>query len=255
MIKFTENDLFLVTGASSGIGKSIVLKINKLGGKVIGVARNRERLDSIKNLLTHPANYYTEVKNLTEDMGNLDKWVMEISIKYGKLKGLVLSAGNQQILPMNALDLEQAKEIFDINYFCNIMLAKGFCDRRINIGEGSSIIFISSVASITGNAGIINYSASKGAINSAVRSMAIEVAKQKIRVNSILPGLVKTELFEKWKEFYTKEYIEQMNKKYPLGIGSPEYISDMCCFLISENAKWITGQCFVVDGGISLTVG
>jgi len=242
----------MVTGASSGIGKAIALKINELGGTVIAVGRNIERLKNIKSSSKYPKNFSVKIRNLSQNLDDLPKWMLEIAKRYGKFKGLILSAGVQQIIPLKVLNTKKAKELFNINYFSNLALCKGFCDKRVSIEKGSSIVIISSIASIKGDKGIINYSASKGAINSAVKSMAIEVAKQGIRVNAVLPGFVITEMTEKWKNIYNEEFIKKMNNKYPLGIGHPADITDFCCFLVSDSAKWITGQSIVVDGGATL---
>lgn len=249
---YTSEDIFLVTGATSGIGKGVVLELNKLGATVIAVGRNFEKLNILKDVILISDNLIIVEKDLSKSEG-LDKWIFSISKKYGKLKGLVLSAGIQQITPLRAiLSVEKSKELFEINYFSNMQLAKGFCDRRANVGKGSSIIFLSSIAAIRGNAGIVAYSASKGAINSAVKSLAIEVARLGIRVNAVLPGFVMTKMIESLPEVYTKEYIKKTNEDYPLGIGKVEDVVSPILFLLSGKARWITGSEIVVDGGGSL---
>lgn len=248
---YKADDIFLVTGATSGIGKGVVKALIRDGAKVIAIGRNQEKLKKLQEELD-TQNLILEQKDLSCSDG-LDKWVLELSKKYGKLRGLVLSAGIQQILPISSmLSIEKSKELFEINYFSNMQLAKGFCDKRANIGKGASIVFLSSIASIRGNSGIVSYAASKGAINAAVKSLAMEVARLGIRVNAILPGFVMTEMIEAWQEVYTKEYIEEMNKKYPLGIGKVEDVIEPILFLLSDKARWITGIEFIVDGGGSL---
>ncbi|MEA2019622.1 MAG: SDR family oxidoreductase [Campylobacterota bacterium] len=249
---YANQDVFVVTGATSGIGKGVVFSLLKEGASVIAVGRNIQKLDLLKDEISDANNLILEEKDLSNCDG-LDKWILSISKKYGKLKGLVLSAGIQQITPISSvLSVEKSKELFEINYFSNIQLAKGFCDRRANIGKGSSIVFLSSIASIRGNSGIVGYAASKGAINSAVKSLAIEVARLGIRVNAVLPGFVMTKMIESWKEVYNEEYIENINKSYPLGIGSVSDVVEPILFLLSGKARWITGSELVVDGGGSL---
>ena len=249
---YTQNDIFIVTGATSGIGKGVVVSLLDKGAKVIAIGRDAKKLISLKNEVINKNNLILEEKDLSNCSG-LDKWILNIAKKYGKLKGLVLSAGIQQIIPISsALSVEKSKELFEINYFSSIQIAKGFCDRRANIGKGSSVIFLSSIASIKGNAGIVGYAASKGAINSAVKSIALEVAKLGIRVNAVLPGFVKTEMTLRWKEIYNKKYIEKINNEYPLGIGKAEDVTGPILFLLSEESKWITGSEIIVDGGASL---
>lgn len=252
MIEFEANDIFLVTGSTSGIGRSVILMLNELGGKTIAISRNVDALKKLRDHAQNPTAIYPEVMDLTNKQENLHQWVLDLASRYGKLKGAVLSAGEQQITPLRAVNLAKAKDLFDINYFANIALCQGFCDRRANRGEGSSVVFLSSIASITGNAGLMNYSATKGAINSAVKAMAIEMAKEKIRVNAVLPGFVKTGIVDKWRDIYTNEYLDKLDKDYPLGIGKPEYVANMVVFLLSDRAQWITGGNFVVDGGASL---
>ena len=249
---YTQKDIFLVTGATSGIGKGVVLSLLSQGAKVIAIGRDSKKLASLKSEAINKNNLILEEKDLSNCDG-LDKWILNIAKKYGKVKGLVLSAGIQQITPISSpLSVEKSKELFEINYFSNIQLAKGFCDRRANIGKGSSVVFLSSIASIKGNMGIVGYAASKGAINSAVKSLALEVAKLGIRVNAVLPGFVKTEMILRWKEVYNKKYMEKMNNEYPLGIGKVEDVTGPILFLLSDESKWITGSEIIVDGGASL---
>jgi len=249
---YTQKDIFLVTGATSGIGKGVVLSLLSQGAKVIAIGRDSKKLASLKSEAINKNNLILEEKDLSNCDG-LDKWILNIVKKYGKVKGLVLSAGIQQITPISSpLSVEKSKELFEINYFSNIQLAKGFCDRRANIGKGSSVVFLSSIASIKGNMGIVGYAASKGAINSAVKSLALEVAKLGIRVNAVLPGFVKTEMILRWKEVYNKKYMEKMNNEYPLGIGKVDDVTGPILFLLSDESKWITGSEIIVDGGASL---
>jgi NAD(P)-dependent dehydrogenase (short-subunit alcohol dehydrogenase family) len=249
---YSPKDIFLVTGATSGIGKGVALKLIYLGATVIAIGRNNEKFKILKEDSSQSNRLICEEKDLSNS-DKLDKWTIELYKKYGKFRGLVLSAGIQQTVPISSvLSVEKGKELFEINYFSNMQIVKGFCDRRVNIGKGSSIVFLSSIASIRGNSGIVSYSASKGAINSAVKSLAIEVAQLGIRVNAILPGFVMTEMIKRWTEVYSKEYLKEMNKSYPLGIGSVKDVVEPILFLLSDKAKWITGSEFVVDGGGSL---
>ena len=144
---YTSQDIFVVTGATSGIGKGVVFSLLKYGASVVAVGRNVEKLNLLKDETNNEKNLFLEEKDLSSCDG-LDKWILNISKKYGKLKGLVLSAGIQQTTPISSvLSVEKSKELFEINYFSNIQLAKGFCDRRANVGKGSSIVFLSSIAS------------------------------------------------------------------------------------------------------------
>ncbi len=249
---FKQDDIFLVTGATSGIGRSVVLSLLNSGATVIATGRSAQKLSLLNAESGSSTRLILEQKDLSSSDG-LDKWVLSISKKFGKIRGLVLSAGIHNIKPISErLSVEKSKELFEINYFSNIQMAKGFCDRRANIGKGSSIVFISSIASIRGNSGIIGYASSKGAINSAMKSLAIEVSRLGIRVNAVLPGFINTEMTQSQSDVYTKEYIKTLDDQYPLGIGKPEDVVDPILFLLSDKSKWITGIELVVDGGASL---
>ena len=127
---YTTQDIFIVTGATSGIGKGVVISLLKEGASVIAIGRSLEKLNLLRDETSDGKSLFLEEKDLSSCDG-LDKWVLSISKQYGKLKGLVLSAGIQQITPISSvLSVEKSKELFEINYFSNIQLAKGFCDRR-----------------------------------------------------------------------------------------------------------------------------
>jgi NAD(P)-dependent dehydrogenase (short-subunit alcohol dehydrogenase family) len=131
-------------------------------------------------------------------------------------------------------------------------LCKGFQSKSCFHKKNPSITWISSIASLMGNKGIVSYCASKGAINAAVRALAIESSMKKIRVNAVLPGIVKTPMIEKEATIFTPEALEQLENEYPLGLGEPADIAELVCFLISNKARWISGQSIIIDGGRSL---
>jgi NAD(P)-dependent dehydrogenase (short-subunit alcohol dehydrogenase family) len=249
---FSNSDIFVVTGATSGIGKGVVKSLLEEGSTVIAVGRCTNKLNKLKQEVNESGKLFLELKDLSLCDG-LDKWTVKLSKKYGKLNGLVLSAGVQQITPISSpFSVEKSKELFEINYFSSINITKGFCDRRANIGKGSSVVILSSIASKRGNAGIVGYASSKGAINAAVKSLTIEYAPSGVRINTVLPGFVMTEMIETWKEVYTEEKLKELNNSYPLGLGKVDDIVGPIMFLLSKKSNWITGCEFIVDGGGSL---
>lgn len=252
MINFSTNQIYLVTGANSGLGEAISQKIIELGGKVIGVARDLARLEKTKNITTHPENFIIENKDLTEDLNSISNWFTLLVEKYGKLSGLVLCAGIQNIEPLPIVRIEKAKNLFDLNYFSNIALIQAFCKKKNNIGLGSSIVAISSIAALVASSPYLNYAASKGALNSAIITLGVELAKEGIRINAISPGHVITKLMQENRIIYTEHYLEKLRQKYPLGLGKPDDIANLACFLLSDASRWITGANIVIDGGGSL---
>ena len=250
MFSFQKNDIFLVSGANSGLGKDIAFSIVKQGGSVVGIGRNKDKFDKIKEEI-NSENFNYELIDLTIDQDKLPEYISNLSTRFGKFKGLVLSAGIQQTIPLGAINIEKARALFDINYFANLALIKGFCKKRNNIGKGSSIVILSSFTSNLGIPGIANYSASKAALNSLVKTLAIELAKEEIRINSVLPGHIVTDLLLN-DEHLGDSFLEKLKPKYPLGLGIPSDVSSIVTFLLSDESRWITGSNIIIDGGASI---
>lgn len=251
MIQYSEENIFLVTGASSGLGKEIAMKLNILGATVIAVARSEEKLLLLKKEVTNKDRLQIEPFDLllTDEIQSFVKMIVS---KHGKLTGVIHSAGIGGVEPLKILSLESAKQMFEINYFSALALAKAFCDKRIFTSNFPSMIFLSSISSMTGNAGLVNYSATKGAINSMVKALAVEQARSGIRINAVAPGFIVTDIVKASPEVYNEEYFEKVRSEYPLGEGEPGDVASLVVFLASKEAKWITGQTIVVDGGRTL---
>lgn len=248
-----ESKLILVTGASSGLGFQIASDLLAIGYSVLGVSRNQTQ--KVQQLLAqYPERFYFEPLDLIANIDGLPKWLIAQSKQKGRFAGLVHSAGVQQILPLQINTYKNMLDVFNLNVFAGLALARGVADKRVMVEKGGSIVFISSVASKIGQPGLVNYSASKAALNGAMRVMAKELAPRNIRVNSVLPGFVMTEMIEKWQDVYNAAYIEKINTQYPLGIGQPQDVSNAVCFLLDEKSRWITGSEFDVNGGATLGV-
>ncbi|BAM15043.1 short chain dehydrogenase/reductase family oxidoreductase [Helicobacter cinaedi PAGU611] len=246
-----SNKRFLITGASSGLGAAIALELNALGAEVIALARDSKKLESKREKALYKERFIPISKDISEYV-SLDKWALNLAKEYGSFDGAVLSAGLQQTAPISSvLSVENATAIFNVNYFGNLQILKGLLDKRAKSVDKASFVWISSNASVKAQKGLSNYSATKAGVNATVKSIALEIAP-KYRINAISPGFVKTEMIESWSKIYDKEYIEAMDKAYPLGIGKVEYITPLVCFLLSESSSWITGQNIIIDGGGSL---
>lgn len=247
-----EGKRFLISGANSGMGWHIAYSLNALGAEVIGIGRDEQKFQQKRFQCQNPELFIPLCKDISEIDG-LDKWTLEIAKKYGSIDGAVLSAGLQQTAPITSvLSVESALALFQTNYFGNLQLIKGLLDRRAKTPKGSSFVILSSNSSIKAQKGLANYSATKGAINTAIKSIALEIAPMQYRINAISPGFVMTEMIEKWSKIYDEEYINNISKTYPLGLGNVEQITPLCLFLLSPLSSWITGQNIVIDGGASL---
>lgn len=248
---YFEDKQFLISGASSGIGAYIALYLNALGAKILALGRDMIKLEKKQQEATHKDRFIPITKDIAQVEG-LDKWALNLAREYGSFSGAVLSAGTQQTAPITSvLSVENARDVFATNYFGNLALLKGLLDKRAKSEQGASFVWISSNASIKAQKGLTSYAASKSAINTAIKSIALEIAPT-YRINAVSPGFVHTEMIDSWSSIYDKHYIESIDKAYPLGIGKVEYIAPLVGFLLSAESSWITGQNIVIDGGGSL---
>ena len=237
----------IVTGASSGIGRAISIALSRYGASLILFGRNRERLDETAALLGSD-DYYTILLDLKKHLEIYQK-IKEFSKEFGRIYGLCNSAGIVETRPLSSCKTNGIKSMMDINLLSGIELARAVCRRDVMEEKGGSILFISSIYSLVGMPGQIGYSASKGAVNSAVRAMAIELARRKIRVNTLLPGLVRTDMTNEAFKLMTEEQIKNLKESFPLGVGSPEEVARAAVFLLAPQNSWITGTDLVIDGG------
>ncbi|MEY4243816.1 MAG: 3-oxoacyl-[acyl-carrier-protein] reductase FabG [Verrucomicrobiota bacterium] len=236
----------LVTGASSGLGKGIAQLLARLGAKVILVARDPVRLGAALDELEgegHSAEAF--------DLGQTDAipgWMREVTQRRGLLHGLVHSAGVLTTKPLRmqvSVDWELAMRI---NVSAGAALAKGFRQKGVFSGAGS-VVYLSSVMGLTGQPGQILYSATKGALVAMTRSMALELAKENIRVNCVAPAVVLAGMSEELEKNVSPEQFGQITAMHPLGLGRPEDVAHAVAFLLADTARWITGITLTVDGG------
>ena len=240
MISFTDNQIFIVTGASSGIGEATALLLNQLGASVVAVARREERLQMLKQKSQHPGNIYVEPKDLTDDIEALPTYIKLLKERYGKFQGLVCCAGVSGVHPLRAVDRKTIQKIFDINYFAPVFMTKGFVDKRNNNGRGSSVVCVASRGAIHCLPGMTCYAGSKGALISSMQSIAREVAPQGVRVNCVSPSLIETDMASD----IARQFAEG---KYPFGVGHVEDVANTIVYLSAGQSRWITGQNYIVD--------
>jgi NAD(P)-dependent dehydrogenase (short-subunit alcohol dehydrogenase family) len=243
--------VILVTGASSGIGRSCAVLCSKLGARVAIMGRDEMRLEQTLKDCDQPDRHLMISLDLIQH-DKFDGAIRSLVDQLGKLNGIIHCAGISSTLPLSALNEEKFQKFFSVNVTSSILLTKAAIKNKYFSDEGGGIVFMSSVMGIVGEKGKILYSATKGALISAVRSMALELAIRKIRVNSLSPGVVKTPLVDR--AFYSQsiEGFKQMEALHPLGIGLPEDVANASVFMISDASRWITGSNFVIDGGYSI---
>lgn len=233
----------LVTGASSGIGKSIAEECARRGAVLILIGRNTERLNSVRDSLAgegHVA-YSCDIREESDIVGLVSS--------LPKLDGLVNSAGINDKSLVKSLSREKIYKMFETNLFGPMLLVKEIL-RSKKINPGASVVFISSISAQYATISNALYASSKGAVDSFIRVLALEVAHRKIRVNGIRPGVVETPLLD---AYALKEELDEFKKSYPLGrIGRPEDIAYGAVYLLSDASTWVTGTIFNIDGGITL---
>ena len=242
-----SNKTILITGASSGIGRSCAVQCSKMGASLLLMGRNVDELNRTVSEL-QPG---TKVEIIVADfskMVDLELVIAEKILTIGKIAGFIHCAGVEKTLPLKKQTSEVFQSIFDINVLAGFELAKIISLKKYK-AEKASFVFIASVAGMVGESGKTIYSASKGAVISGARSMSMELARSDIRVNSISPAMVKTPILEKMFDGIGEEASQNIIKKHPLGIGEPEDVANACVFLLSDAAKWITGTNLVIDGG------
>lgn len=223
--------------------RATAIYLSKLGASIVITGRNNERLNDTLCQL-EGTNHIKIVADLTEvdDMS----CIFEEAIKDGiKLSGLVHCAGISQVMALNALTRKRMASEMNINYFSYIELVRQFSKKKFS--DGGSIVGISSIAADRAEKCQTNYSASKAAMNIATQALCLELARKGIRINTVLPGVVATEMVMSAQE--TGIDLDEIEGAQILGVGKPDDVAAACAFLISDMSRFITGRQLFVDGG------
>jgi NAD(P)-dependent dehydrogenase (short-subunit alcohol dehydrogenase family) len=244
-----NNKNIIITGASSGIGRQTAIEASRSGANVILIARNKEKLEDARKALS-PGKHFIFPFDLN-DLSSIESLIEEISGKTGILSGFVHSAGMELTMPFRNMKPEQYEQLFKINVIAGFEFARVLSKKKYVNPDGAAFVFISSVMGKFGKEGKVGYCASKGALISSVKALALELSSKKIRCNAVLPGIVETEMVRKMFEDIPEAAVSEIIRQHPLGIGYPEDVAHLIVFLLSEKARWITGSEFVIDGGYS----
>jgi NAD(P)-dependent dehydrogenase (short-subunit alcohol dehydrogenase family) len=243
-----ENKLIIVTGASSGIGRQCAVSISKMGASVVLFGRNQERLDETLGLMENKKKHLVFAIDLL-DYEKIAEAVKDLVAQKGMINGLINCAGISTTIPLNALSTQKQELFFRTNVIGAINLTKQVVRSSSFSEEGGSIIFISSVMGVVGENAKTLYSMTKGALIAAVKSMSIELARKKIRVNAVSPGVVISPMSEHAVYSKDEESLNMIRQLHPLGLGEPEDVAGACIYLLSDASRWVTGTNFIVDGG------
>lgn len=240
-----EGKTILVTGGSSGIGQATAIQCSKMGGHVVIVGRNVERLQETYQKLEGDGHKQVVCDLVVAE--DLEKLIQSVD----NLDGVVLCAGRAMTSPFAFNTREKYDEIFGINFFSPVELLRLLVKKK-KLNKNASVVFVSSIGGVFGYSfGNSAYGATKSALNSTMKSCAIELAPKKIRVNSVNPGMVNTKLIHGGS--ITEEQHQADMERYPLKrYGEPEDIAFGIIYLLSDAASWITGHSLVIDGGITI---
>ncbi len=237
-----KNKKVLITGATGGIGNTIVSKFNSLGSKIVATGTNEEKLENLKKTFPN----ITIEKFKLDEHSNIEEFINKVDNTLNGLEILINNAGiNLDNLSIRLTE-ENWKKVIDINLTSTFLMCK-FAIKKMLKKKYGKIINITSIVGHTGNLGQANYSASKGGIVAFSKSLAIEYAKKNININCVSPGFIKSEMTDKIDE----EFKQNLISKIPSGkLGTGEDVSNCIAFLASELADYINGETIHVNGGM-----
>ena len=244
----------LVAGASSGIGYGVALKCADAGASLILFGRDKSRLDQCRAacLAAGAPQCYMSSVNLADE-NELCKTTITAVEQVGRVSGLVYSAGIADSRPIKISEFSDMLNDYRINVVAGLRLAGLLSQKKYADSNGSSFVFLSSVTAHVGTAGKCSYTATKGALLSAVRSLAAELAGRKIRVNSVSPGYIAgTGITRKDFDNLPQEAQNRIVEAHPLGLGMVDAVALPIVFLLSDASYWITGTDLCIDGGYRL---
>lgn len=242
-----EGKVSLVTGGARGLGKSIALKLASLGSDVVindigGDESAMETISEIESMGRKAVYIKADISKFEEAKSLVEQSVEQL----GKIDVLVNNAGITRDNLIMRMSEEDFDAVINVNLKGTFNVSKAAIRGMLKT-KNCSIINVSSVVGVAGNAGQTNYAASKAGVIGFTKSLAKEVAKKNVRVNAVAPGFIETDMTDKLPE----EIIEGYKQNIPLGsLGSPEDVSNTVAFLASDMSKYITGQVIVVDGGL-----
>lgn len=239
--------LILISGASSGIGRQCAIDCSKMGANVALFGRNIERLRETRELMEG-----CEHKCFSVDLADselIPSIITDVVATMGRIDGVVNCAGISGVFPLKTMNIKRMEEFVKTNVFSALELTRECVKKKHFNPEGGSVIFLSSVMGMVGEKGKTLYGLTKGALISASHALACEFADRKIRFNCISPGAILTPINENLPYMADQKARLQLESQHLLGLGNTSDIANGVIYLLSNAARWITGQNLVIDGG------
>jgi NAD(P)-dependent dehydrogenase (short-subunit alcohol dehydrogenase family) len=245
-----DNTCTLITGASSGIGKELAKGLSR-DRRLILNGRDAQRLEDTRAACSSPERHLIwpqALDQVTELQTSFTEFLARHQVH---VDNYVHCAGTLKVLPLRSIEIGYALEVLNTNFTSAFALMNALVTKKVNDGKLKAVVFVSSIASLYGAKGFNIYSASKGALDALMKSLAVELAPA-VRVNSVLPGAIRTEMT---KDIFARADMEERFKRdYPLGVGETDDIVHAVEFLLSDKARWITGQQLILDGGRTVNI-
>lgn len=241
----------IVTGAASGIGRETAVLLYKLGANLLLLDIDESGLNSLEKELENSNNKIVCAVVDLNDFELVKKIIIDSREKLNSVyTGLVHCAGIPSISPLRTISNDHYEKVMRINSQAGLNLAKIFAGKKgHDMSKQGSIVFISSVYGLVGSSANVAYAMSKAAIVGMTKSLAIELANKKIRVNCVAPGFIKTNMADNVNLLFDNNYADIIERMHPLGWGEALDIANAVVFLLSDASKWTTGAVFNIDGG------
>ena len=234
-----DGKLVLLVGGYSGIGIAAAERLANEGASLVLVGRQEEKL---RTTLVKLSGSGHEIVVADAAFSEQLQPVVEIGRKRGGYSGAVVCAGSHMVRPISILNREAIAQSFEANVTTALLATAAFAKAASK--EGGGMVWLSSVAATRGTA-------AKGALISAARVAAIELAPRRIRVNVIAAGVVETAMSQSWLAMLNDEQKAAIQRRHLLGIGQPDDVAGVIAFLLSDDARWMTGSVVTADGGLS----
>ncbi|UVI31353.1 SDR family NAD(P)-dependent oxidoreductase [Paenibacillus spongiae] len=243
-----KDKVALITGGSLGIGLAVADRFAREGATVIISGRGQQALDEAKASIAGQGGHIQTMNVDVQYKQQVDQMIDKVIAEYGRIDIVVNNAGICSPAPFLEITEEEWERHMAINLKGTFLVSQRAAQEMVKAGTGGTFVHMSSVNGLAGEADQAHYNSSKGGMNLLAMSMAVELARYGIRVNSLCPGFIATRLTQPLID--QPEAIEAYLKTIPMGrVGQPEEIADAALFLACDESRYITGHCLVVDGG------